>query len=308
MQEMNVKDLKNVSGIYKINFPNGKSYIGLSNNIARRIKEHNSNSIGNTDGLPVHLAIKKYFGKITQVEILELIDAYDRAKLQQQEQYWIEYFQTNNKDKGYNLTVGGDGSQAGIYNLQAKFDKEQINEIYDLLINHNELYIYQIAEQYNVNKDIISSINTGKHYFNPNFTYLLRKPPKPNIGKGTHNHLAKFDEKQINGIYDLLINHNEKSLEQIAKEYNVSYTTISKINRGLSYTQKDYKYPLRIRKANCKFNLQQIEIIILELQNTNKTYKELAKQFNSSTDTIRRINQGLNVSELINKYNFPIRQ
>lgn len=31
-----------ISGIYKINFPNGKSYIGLSNNILRRIKEHNN--------------------------------------------------------------------------------------------------------------------------------------------------------------------------------------------------------------------------------------------------------------------------
>ena len=30
-----------LSGIYKINFPNGKSYIGLSNNIERRINEVN---------------------------------------------------------------------------------------------------------------------------------------------------------------------------------------------------------------------------------------------------------------------------
>ena len=30
-----------VAGIYKINFPNNKCYIGLSNNIPRRMKEHN---------------------------------------------------------------------------------------------------------------------------------------------------------------------------------------------------------------------------------------------------------------------------
>lgn len=31
-----------VQGVYKINFPNGKSYIGISNNILRRIHEHNN--------------------------------------------------------------------------------------------------------------------------------------------------------------------------------------------------------------------------------------------------------------------------
>jgi predicted GIY-YIG superfamily endonuclease len=30
-----------LSGIYKINFSNGKCYIGQSNDIKRRIKEHN---------------------------------------------------------------------------------------------------------------------------------------------------------------------------------------------------------------------------------------------------------------------------
>jgi len=30
-----------LSGIYKINFPNGKSYIGKAVDIKRRIKEHN---------------------------------------------------------------------------------------------------------------------------------------------------------------------------------------------------------------------------------------------------------------------------
>lgn len=308
MQEINIKDLKNVSGIYKINFPNGKSYIGLSNNIARRMKEHNTCSLRDTDGLPIHLAIKKYLTKVTQVEVLELINAQDRQRLIEREKYWIQYYDTCNKKKGYNISHGGDGSYAGIYNLQALFDEEQINEIYNLLINHKELYIYQIAEQYNVNKEVISEINTGQHYFNPNFTYPLREPPKPNVKKGTQNHLAKFNEKQINEIYDLLINHNEKTLEQIAKEYNVSYTTISKINRGLSYnTQQKYNYPLRKRNARYKFNLQQVEEIILELKNTTTSYKEIAKQFNVSVDTIRRINQGLTVSELITKYKFPIR-
>ena len=43
MKKINIDSIKNsnISGIYKIDFPNGKSYIGQSQNIYRRILEHN---------------------------------------------------------------------------------------------------------------------------------------------------------------------------------------------------------------------------------------------------------------------------
>lgn len=68
------------SGIYKINFPNGKSYIGLSNNIARRLKEHNTDAKTEADDYPVHEAIRKYGPAILfyNVEILEYIMPLDR--------------------------------------------------------------------------------------------------------------------------------------------------------------------------------------------------------------------------------------
>lgn len=62
------------SGVYKITFPNGKIYIGISNNMYRRMLEHNTDFRNN---LPIENAIKKY-GKITQFEILEIIDPKDR--------------------------------------------------------------------------------------------------------------------------------------------------------------------------------------------------------------------------------------
>ena len=61
----------NISGIYKIVFPNNKIYIGLSSNIKKRLTAHNKTN----DDLPVHRAIKKY-GKISEknVEILEIVN------------------------------------------------------------------------------------------------------------------------------------------------------------------------------------------------------------------------------------------
>ena len=96
-------DLKqNMMGIYKINFPNGKIYIGLSCDIRRRMYEHNNEKKAKT---PCDLAIKKY-GKITEIEILEFIN--DKSLLGEREQWWISRLNSNTREVGYNLTVGGD--------------------------------------------------------------------------------------------------------------------------------------------------------------------------------------------------------
>jgi len=101
-----IKDLQpNMMGIYKINYPNGKIYIGLSCDIKRRMNEHNNI---NQAKAPCDLAIKKY-GKIQEIEILEFVN--DINLLKEKEYHWIQYYQSNNKNKGYNLTPGGDNSE-----------------------------------------------------------------------------------------------------------------------------------------------------------------------------------------------------
>ena len=156
-----------ISGIYKINFPNQKSYIGLSCNIKQRIKDHNNDA--KNPKYPVHKAIKKYLGQITlseNVEILEEIDPSNREYMQEREKYWIDFYHTYlDENKGYNLTPGGDGASPGINNFSAKLDQESLDQIYDLLLNSN-YYIYQIAELFLISSEAISRINNGKSYFN----------------------------------------------------------------------------------------------------------------------------------------------
>ena len=74
----NLFNCPKVAGIYKINFPNGKCYIGLSNNIPRRMKEHNKDK-----RQPIlYSAIQKYFnGVIPEFEILEVINTNNKKKL-----------------------------------------------------------------------------------------------------------------------------------------------------------------------------------------------------------------------------------
>lgn len=120
MSESCITDI--YSGIYKITFPNNKIYIGLSNNMYRRMLEHNTDFRNN---LPIEKAIQKY-GKITEFEILELIPAENRKLMIEREKYWINFYNSTNKDIGYNISVGGDGANIGCLNHEARFTEEEI--------------------------------------------------------------------------------------------------------------------------------------------------------------------------------------
>ena len=106
--------------IYKLNFPNGKSYIGQTINLKRRMSEHNYKS---NPKQVVDKAIQKH-GRIFEVEILEIIE--DTSLLNEREQYYIALYNTNDRNKGYNITPCGDVS---CWNPKRKLTKEQFLDI-----------------------------------------------------------------------------------------------------------------------------------------------------------------------------------
>lgn len=282
----NLNNCPLIGGIYKINFPNGKSYIGLSNNILRRIKEHNYDK-----RQPVLFnAIKKY-GKIYDFEILEIItNISDRELLKQQEEYWIKYYNTNNKNFGYNLTPGGDGYMK-LYNPNGLFSEADLINLKEDLLNLN-LSLKQIAEQYNCCEATIQRINTGLSYFNENWNYPVRKQKKSQAGENNHN--ALFTKDIIENIYKDL-SDNKLSLKAISEKYNCAQTTISAINTGKSYKQDNVEYPIRkVRKAKSlkSYSDDDIDIIIGLLQEGKMTMTDIGKLFNCSRDYIGDINQG----------------
>lgn len=148
-------------------------------------------------------------------------------------------------------------------------------------MNHPECLISDIAKKYSISETAISGINNGERYYNPNLIYPLREDTRFKKGakapKGVESHLAKFNQTQIDEIYELLANSN-LSLRDIAKKYNVSYTVISAINRGLRYNYSDFTYPIRQSlNGNSKFNLEQIELIIYDIQNSDLSLKEISR-------------------------------
>ena len=158
----------NISGIYKIVFPNNKVYIGLSSNIRRRLIAHNKTN----DDLPVHRAIKKY-GKISEENVE--------------------------------------------------------------LIRNSSLSFEQIAEKFNCSSSTISHINNGKHYPNASYTYPLRKKKKTT---------TKLSQENLNKICELIQNTNI-SFTQIARDFNLSSSTVGRINSGKYHFDENKSYPLR---------------------------------------------------------------
>lgn len=293
-----IEDIPNhISGIYKINFPNGKYYIGLSTNIKNRMRQHNE-SHNVESHLPVYHAIAKY-GKITEFELLEKIDKDNIDLMKERERYWIAYYDATNKNKGYNISPGGDfcGFFRGLDNPNSKLDEKSLSEIRDLIM-HSNLTLIEIGEKYNLSLPTIKRINAGITYFDVNLKYPLRDDSLSKQVKSkntTKNHL-KLSERELKEVHELLLNTN-LSMDKIAENFIVCQSTISQINLGRGYSHLEgYTYPIRKSKShnydNPKHLEEDFDKAIYLLQNTNKTQKAIAEELGFSVTTISKINKG----------------
>lgn len=132
--------------IYKItNKKNGKVYIGqTSHTLESRWKKHCSVARSGRDGKsPTGIggAIRKY-GENNF--IIEPIEKCFLKKLNEREIHWIKHY--NSFEKGYNLTLGGDG-----YRVYA-FDLEEVKENYEKFET-----IQNLAKHYGCSKETMSA-------------------------------------------------------------------------------------------------------------------------------------------------------
>lgn len=92
---------KKIQGIYKIrNLLNSKIYIGQSTNINNRFRVHRF-KINKNIKHPLQSAFKKYGIDNFEFNIIERVA--DINKLNEREQYWLDHYQSYNRDFGYNL-------------------------------------------------------------------------------------------------------------------------------------------------------------------------------------------------------------
>lgn len=100
-------EIKEAPGIYKLtNIQNKKCYIGKSTNIKKRITDHFKSSIGIStisDQAVHHEILNTGFWNW----MIEIIEYCDKDKLNEQEKFYINFFQS--QSYGYNKTGGGEG-------------------------------------------------------------------------------------------------------------------------------------------------------------------------------------------------------
>lgn len=102
------------------NKQNGKVYVGKTNDIARRNREHLSESKNNENG-HFYNAIRKYGFENFEREILYECENEDETY--QMEEYFITKYQSNDKTRGYNSTIGGDGLRGATEETRKKMSE-----------------------------------------------------------------------------------------------------------------------------------------------------------------------------------------
>ena len=298
---ININEIpKNTSGIYKINYSNGKIYIGQALNIYSRALEHNSK-----DQYPCDKALKKYQAKLI---ILEEIN--DITLLEKKEIEYIALYKATNKNIGYNILKGGNASgKCGIENQNAMFSQEQLNEIIDLLLNHTELSIKDIANKYNVNQNTILRISKGYSYVNPKLSYPLRLNNHDSVKKNNIEDYFITTELLLELKEDLLYRWDLTIEDDLTKKYKIPLRILRDINSGRKFNEiGNYNYPIRKKNIRNNNNLKQEDIInILNLlKNSKMSMADIGKIYHFNRNTISNINQG--TAYIIKDYNYPARK
>ena len=158
-------------GIYKItNLINGKSYIGQSITIEKRIDEHYNEAFDPKDdeyNSLLHKAIRKYGKEQFYDEVLEECLKED---LNTKEKYYISHYNTCviKGGIGYNLDEGGNSGHIW------KLTEEDLKSIIDLLQNTDQRQ-KDIAYLFNISVKMVSDINVGRWRRQPYLKYPIRE-------------------------------------------------------------------------------------------------------------------------------------
>lgn len=233
-----ISELKNnMSVIYKINYKDGRFYIGLTDDLKRRMSEHisawkkmNYKKIQDCDK-----AIYEQ-GGIDEVEILEFAPI---EKLEEREIYWISYYNAYHSDLGYNNSPGGYNGGSGVDNPKSIFSKEQVLDIRKRrFFGERKKDVYKDYSNYSFGT--FEKIWLGRGYNNIGHEYIIqpntisRQEYSHNANNGLKNGKSKCNKEQILEIryrYD-----NGEPINLIAKDFNhISKSTVRRIALRESY-------------------------------------------------------------------------
>lgn len=241
-----IKSYKKKSGIYYIIHETTKRvYIGSAVDLGRRIRQHYTDL---TSNIHKNTYLQRTWNK-NKVELFSfgIVEFVDSERLINREQFWIDFFQSANRDRGFNLTPTA-GSTLGYKKtdiqldnfkiaIQGKHDTtltlEQASYVKEQINNGKQLT--EIAQELDVAYEFIRSIKRGSA-----FKYV---EPQINYKK---NMSTKLNESQVVEIKKKL-NLGVK-VKELSLEYELNHRTISAIKNEIIWKNIGEPITIPMRK------------------------------------------------------------
>lgn len=274
-----------------VNLFDGRRYIGQTLTSFETRKKKHLNSMKTSEAY-FYRALRKYGVENFVWSIIE--SDIDADKLDEREKYYIGKYKTNDPKNGYNMTSGGEQTH------NSKLTKEEV-ELIKHYLKTTDLTTLEIAEKLGgkIDRSTVSDINCGDTYFSPSETYPIR------LTKQSRN----LSKEEVFEIYDLL--KTGLSFSDIAKQYTISVTSISNINRGLIHKfLEESNYPV----SDVKFvHMDKILItnIVTMLRDTDLSQQQIADTLEVKRENVKNINNGNHHKEILKELGyieFPIRK
>lgn len=249
---------------------NNHKYVGQTNDLKRRNKEHKSNSYNEKScsyNSLFHKKIREYGWDNFELSVLEIIYENDQDIINEKEIYWIDKLKTfRGTGLGYNSDKGGSQKKE----CKVLTPEELVLVKKDIKDGKSFL---DISSKYHISAGFISSINHGVYWRDENETYPLYKYYK--------------DDTDYDELIQLLT-ESDLTFKQIANQLDIGESTVKKINYG---TLRKNLYPTHpIRKITPqKRKANKIKELLLT---TNLSKKEISTMVGVSLETIRCINIG----------------
>ena len=243
---------------------NGKVYIGQAVNIERRWNEHISELNENKHN---NTHLQRAWNKYGSNNfIFSIVEKCSEEELNDREIHYIAQYKTHNPKYGYNKTYGGDGLKA-TDEIRAKMSKS-IKKAYANPVIHDKISVLSKEEVLKIVELFIT-----KHYSMNKLGKMF------NIDHGA---IASIIDNTRFHIYD-------KEINTVLAKYNL--------------TRSDLK-GMKIKTYNKKKLSKSDVLNVIDLYLHGHTQTEIAKMYNRSSATIRRLING----DTYKQYNDEIQQ
>jgi group I intron endonuclease len=184
---------------------NNKIYVGQTNNLAKRRREHKAKDRLFTKRSPLYQSIQKY--GFENFEMIPIEEHTSEEAVDEAEEFWIQFFQSRNREFGYNLAEGGKVNRG--FKHSEEFKQEQSERKIEYYKTHKP-HNYGAAMTTDA-KDNLSKIFSGEKSLN-----------------------AKFSNEQVKEMRRLYAT-GEYTQTELAQIYHTSTFTMSEIVRYKRY-------------------------------------------------------------------------